>query len=241
MLFFGLSKLNIGVSLMNDSNSRMAALNPQRPKLDLQQLRLAVIAADHGSFRRAAEACQIKQSSLSRAIRQLEHSLGISVFERSPGGIRPTGEGRQFLRIARSIAEQMDVLVDSTRANARGDAGRLAVGFCTSLTAGNLRASLLDFKQRFPQIALTTSERSRTRLATALRNSVLDILILAGDVPCPDFKVMTLWSERVLVVLQHDHTLTARDIIYWTDVRDQTVLLSQYDPGRELGKTRQFT
>ncbi len=45
---------------------------------------------------------------------------------------------------------------------------------------------------------------------------------------------MSLWSERVLVVLSRDHPLTAREIVYWTDLRDETVLLSHYDPGREL-------
>src|SRR6516164_11604315 len=105
--------------------------------------------------------------------------------------------------------------------------------FCTSLTAGNLRASILDFKHRFPQVALATVERSRTHLATALRSGVLDILIVAGDLPYTDCKQMTLWSERILVVLPQDHSLAPRDITYWTDLRDETVLLSQYDPGRE--------
>lgn len=37
-----------------------------------------------------------------------------------------------------------------------------------------------------------------------------------------------------MVVLQSGHPLAAREVIYWTDLRDQTVLLSHYDPGREL-------
>ena len=147
---------------------------------------------------------------------------------------RATPAGRSFLRMSRSILEQVDALVTTTRANGRGEAGRLAIGFCTSLTAGNLRASLIEFKQRFSQIELATVERSRTRLVAGLRSSVLDVLIVAGDLPILDCKSMQLWSERILVVLQRDHPLAMRDAMYWTDLRDQTVLLSQYDPGREL-------
>jgi DNA-binding transcriptional LysR family regulator len=43
-----------------------------------------------------------------------------------------------------------------------------------------------------------------------------------------------LWSERVLVVLPHDHSLAARETIYWTDLRGEMVLLSHYDPGQEF-------
>jgi DNA-binding transcriptional LysR family regulator len=220
--------------VMNRKNSRQAFAETRNLKIDIRQLRHAVIAADFGSFRQAADACLIKQPTLSRSIRQLEHCVGATIFERSTGGITPTSAGRDFLRMARSILEQIDVLVATTRASGRGDTGGLAIGFCTSLTAGNLRASILDFKQRFPQIALATVERSRTRLATSLRNGVLDILIVAGNLPYTDCKQMSLWSERILVILPQDHSLAPRDITYWTDLRDETVLLSQYDPGREL-------
>ena len=223
-----------GIRVMNRKNSQQAFAKSRTPKIDIRQLRHAVIAADFGSFRQAADACLIKQPTLSRSIRQLEHCVGAPIFERSSGGITPTSAGRDFLRMARSILEQIDVVVATMRASGRGDSGGLAIGFCTSLTAGNLRASILDFKQRFPQVALATVERSRTHLATALRSGVLDILIVAGDLPYTDCKQMTLWSERILVVLPQDHSLAPRDITYWTDLRDETVLLSQNDPGREL-------
>jgi DNA-binding transcriptional LysR family regulator len=45
---------------------------------------------------------------------------------------------------------------------------------------------------------------------------------------------LALWSERILAVLHEDHPLRSRDVVYWTDLRDETVLLSQCDPGREI-------
>jgi DNA-binding transcriptional LysR family regulator len=159
---------------MKRNSSQAASAEFRNYKVDIRQIQHAVIAAEFGSFRQAADACLIKQPTLSRSIQQLEHCLGVPIFERSRAGIRPTSVGRDFLRMARSVLEQIDVLVATTRASGRGDIGGLAVGFCTSLTAGNLRASLLDFKGRFPEIALATVERSRARLATALRNGVLE-------------------------------------------------------------------
>jgi DNA-binding transcriptional LysR family regulator len=148
--------------------------NDRRPDaralaVDLQHLRFAVAAADIGSFRQAADALGLRQSQLSRCIRQLEHSIGVVVFERSSGGVKPTPGGREFLRTARLILEQVDSLIASAKTTERSEAGKLAVGFCTSLSTGNLRAVLLDFKTYFPHIELATVERSRTRLTTARR------------------------------------------------------------------------
>ena len=105
----------------------------------------------------------------------------------------------------------MDALVTHTHSTGRGEAGKLTVGFYTSLSAGNLRATLTDFKQRFPKIELGMAERSRTRLVAALRNGALDIAIVTGDAPIQDNKALPLWSERTLVALPEGHSLADRD------------------------------
>jgi DNA-binding transcriptional LysR family regulator len=202
--------------------------------VDLQHLRYAVAAADHGSFRRAAEMLLLRQSTLSRCISQLEYSLGLIVFERFSGGVRATTAGRHFLRTARSILEQMDSLVNSAHYAGCGEAGRLTVGFYTSISAGNLLATLVDYKKRFSQIDVYLKESSRVRLVTALRNGALDIAIVTSELPLLGNQGKPLWSERILLALLEGHPLAGKDVVYWTDLRGETVLLSQYDPGREL-------
>lgn len=218
------------------NNSRSLNLAPRRraSAIDLQHLRYAATAADLGSFRRAADALLLRQSTLSRCIGQLEHTIGVMIFERSRGGVRATTAGREFLRTARSILEQMDSLVKSTHRAGRGEVGRLSVGFHTSLSAGNLRTTLVDYQKRFSQIDVSLKESSRVRLVTALRNGLLDIAIITGDQPLLGNQVMPHWSERILLVLLEGHPLAGKDVVYWTDLRAETVLLSQYDPGREI-------
>jgi DNA-binding transcriptional LysR family regulator len=218
----------------HSSNLTQALLRGRASAVDLQQLRYAVAAADHGSFRRAAHALLLRQSTLSRCTRQLEHSIGMTIFERSSGGLRATQAGRDFLRTARSILEQIDSLVNSTYHAGRGEAGRLSVGFQTSLSTGNLRATLVDYQKRFSQIDVYLKDSSRERLVTALRSGALDIAIVTGDLPLLGSQDMPLWSERILLALLEGHPLADRDVVYWTDLRGETLLLSQYDPGREL-------
>jgi DNA-binding transcriptional LysR family regulator len=217
-----------------DSKSKNAPRRSLTSAVDLVHLRYAVAAADHGSFRRAAEALLLQQTKLSRCVRQLEERIEMIVFERSRGGVRATQAGRDFLRTARSILEQMDTLLASAHSAGRGEAGRLAIGFYTSLSAGNLRATLIDFAQRSPQIEVSMIESSRSRLATALRNGAIDVAIVTGETPLFDSRIMSLWSERVMVALPEGHRLANGETIYWTDLKSETLLISRHDPGPEI-------
>jgi DNA-binding transcriptional LysR family regulator len=217
-----------------DSKSRNAPRRSLTSAVGLAHLRYAVAAADHGSFRRAAEALLLHRTKLSRCIRQLEERIEMIVFERSSGGVRATQAGRDFLRMARSILEQMDTLMASAHSAGRGEIGRLAIGFYTSLSAGNLRATLIDYAQRFPQIQVRMIESSRTRLATALRNGAIDVAIVTGETPLLDGRIMSLWSDRIVVALPEDHRLADGETVYWTDLKGETLLTSRHDPGTDI-------
>lgn len=76
--------------------------------VELRDLRWAIVAAQHRSLRRAAEVLNIRQSTLSRCLRDVEHKLGATLFERTNGGTRPTIVGQEFLDAARHIIEEQN-------------------------------------------------------------------------------------------------------------------------------------
>ncbi|MET3579901.1 DNA-binding transcriptional LysR family regulator [Mesorhizobium robiniae] len=202
--------------------------------IELRHLRYAVAAAHYGSFRSAAEALGVKQSSLSRSIRQMEDRLGVTVFERSSSGVRLTVAGTEILRTSRHLVDGLEHMVASAKAVGRGEAGRLAIGFYTSLSAGNLCASLMELARRLPQLEIRVVEAARTNLFAGLEHGQLDIAIMTGEPAVRERGTMALWSERIMVALPTSHSLAANEIVYWTDLRCETFLLSQRDPGPEL-------
>lgn len=217
---------------MNHDEPNTTTIRGNRSSITFQHLRYTVAAADHGSFRRAAESLLVRQSTLSRRIRQLEYSIGMTVFERSSGGVRATKAGHIFLRSARSILEQVASLVRSRHTTGDGTAGQLAIGFNTSLSAGNLRETIIDHIRRFPQIEIDLFESFQTRLVAAILNREIDVAILTSEQAFPDCRSMSLWSEHMLVALPEGHELATREALYWTDLQKETVVLSQYDSGR---------
>lgn len=202
--------------------------------IELRHLRYAVAAAHYGSFRRAAEALGVKPSSLSRRISEMEDRLGVAVFERSSSGVRLTDAGTEILRASRHLVEGLDRMMASAKAAGRGETGRLAIGFYTSLSAGNLRASILEHARRFPEVEIRTVERARASLFTGLEDGTLDVAIVIGEPSGGEGGAMALWGERIMIALPEDHPMVAKEVIHWTDLRGETFLLSQRDPEREL-------
>lgn len=194
--------------------------------IELKHLRYAEAAERCGSFRKAADLLALKQSNLSRRIRHLEEQLGVALFERTNGGVRPTAAGRDFVSGVRRVLNDLQIVVDGAKAVGRGEAGYLTIGFYTSLSAGNLRASLVEYGRRFPQVEIKTIEGSRTRLFDGIQNSMIDIAIVTGEPASDCNRSMVLWSERIIVALPEDHPLAANEVIYWTDLKHERFLLS---------------
>src|SRR3977135_2627593 len=109
--------------------------------IEFREMRWGVAASQHRSLRRAAEALNVRQSTLSRCIRDLEQRLSAKLFERTNGGTRPTQEGQEFLDAANRILDETEALAMRVKTRSRGDCGRLAMGVHCSLSAGNLRAT----------------------------------------------------------------------------------------------------
>ena len=71
-------------------------------------MKYALEVAKCGSINKAAEVLLMNQPNLSRAIKELEASLGVEIFTRSAKGMVPTPEGETFLGYANKILRQVD-------------------------------------------------------------------------------------------------------------------------------------
>lgn len=76
--------------------------------MNILHLKYAVEVAKTQSISKAAENLYMGQPNLSRAIKELEESLGITIFKRTSKGITTTNDGDEFLRLARRIVAQVE-------------------------------------------------------------------------------------------------------------------------------------
>ena len=76
--------------------------------MNILHMKYAVEIAKAGSINKAAELLFVAQPNLSRAVKELESDLGITIFDRSSKGMVLTIEGREFINYAQQILRQID-------------------------------------------------------------------------------------------------------------------------------------
>jgi DNA-binding transcriptional LysR family regulator len=206
----------------------------QVQSVELRDLRLAIVASQHRSLRQAAETIRIRQSTLSRRLRDLELRVGVVLFERTSGGTRPTVAGLEFFELARRILEDTDAALRNLRSRSRGENGRLTIGTYASLAAGNMHATLADYHRRFPEVELHTMDGSHSRLISALGRDAVDVAIMANYRAGWDDRALSLWTERVIVALPEHHPLVEHDTVSWRQLVNERLILPLHGPGPEL-------
>lgn len=177
--------------------------------IELRHLRYAVAVADEGHVTRAAEKLGIQQPPLSQQIRKLEEMVGATLFRRLPRGVELTEAGRTFVEKARLILKDVDLAVEATRRNARGEEGSLAIGFTSSAAFHSLVTSAVrSFGEASPGVTLKLEESSTTDLIDALHGRLLDVAFVRSPVEQSTGLIISrVVDEEMLVALPDRHPL----------------------------------
>jgi DNA-binding transcriptional LysR family regulator len=167
-------------------------------------------------------------------LRDLEYRLDAILFERTNGGTRATTAGQEFLETARRIIEETDAAFARLKVRCRGEIGRLTIGVYASLSTGNLRATLVEYHRRFPDVDIHTVDGAHDRLLCALTSNIIDIAIMTTCCPHWDDRALPLWSERVIVAQSEHQLLGERSAAYWPELSSTRMLIPQGGLGPEL-------
>ena len=190
--------------------------------MEFRHLRYFVAVAEERHVTRAAQRLGISQPPLSQQIRALELELGVELFVRSARGVELTAAGQALLQEAYAILDQMDRAASRTVRAARGEAGRLSLGFTTSAILHPLVPEIIGaFRQDYQGVELDLHENAAMDLTEALlRHDVQAALLRSPVARPPELAFRELLQEDLLVVLPVGHRLLARGCADGVELRD---------------------
>jgi DNA-binding transcriptional LysR family regulator len=207
--------------------------------MDLRHLRYFVAVAEEGHVTRAAERLGIQQPPLSQQIRALETELDVLLFRRKPRGVELTDAGESFLVDARRILADVDTALAKVQRTARGEQGRIVVGFTSSAPFHPFLPGVLrSYRERYPLVSMVLEEAGTGDLVSALTSERLDAAFIRSPVQTGDgITVHDLLEERMLAALPSDHRLAAEveDLpIDLADLADEPFILYRRASGPGL-------
>ena len=205
--------------------------------MELRHLRYFVAVAEELHFGRAAERLHIAQPPLSRQIRDLERELGTPLFERVPRGVELTPVGRAFLPEARLTLAQAERAQRTAQRAARGEIGRLRVGFVEAATYSGILPDVLGFfRMHLPNIGLSLFEMDAAQQAEALRDGRIDVGILHSPPPDAERWLRTepVYADPLIAAVPYAHRLAGRARLALRDLAAESFVLFPRDVGPAL-------
>ncbi len=195
--------------------------------MELRHYRYFVALAAETQFTRAAARLGIRQPSLSQQMNDLEAEVGVALFRRSPQGAVLTEAGKVFLDRARSLLAASDLAVSAARRAARGELGRLRLGFTASSIFNPLVSSMIQgFRRAYPDVALELRELNTTYLLAQLEDHSLDAaFVRPGQVGEDAGAFLLLEAEPLLAALPDEHRCARSKTINLRDLSDEPLIM----------------
>ncbi len=180
--------------------------------MDIRRLRYFVAVAEEGHITRAAERLGIQQPPLSQQIRALETELDVQLFRRKPRGVEMTDAGRTLLADARRILSDVDGALARARRTARGEQGRIVVGFTSSAPFHPFVPRVIRrFRELYPRVSLVLEEGGTGDLVAALGAERLDAAFIRSPAPASEgIAVHPLLEEPMVAALPSGHPLAPK-------------------------------
>jgi DNA-binding transcriptional LysR family regulator len=199
-------------------------------RVKLRDLHIALAVAEAGSMTRAAEELAVSYPVVSKTISELEHTLGVKLFDRSSSGVEPTHYGRALLKSGVAVFDEMRRGLQQIEFIKQPDVGELRIGSSIVTDAGLLPAIIERFSQEFPRAVVNVlPENIAIQQYDNLRDRKVELVV--GRLPTtmtePDLIAEPLFDEPPVVVAGAESCWAKRRNLALADLIGEPWVLAQ--------------
>ena len=205
----------------NENPPERAMENDLAWRLDWNLLRSFMVIMDVGSITEAARRLELKQPTVSNALRRLEETLGRRLIERGPRNFEPTDHGRalyeQVTQMFGSI-ERLSALLEKEMTEV---SGTVAIAMATHVTTPLVDETLTEFQQRHPNTTISITVRSSRAIIDMIRakRSAIGVCLVREKDPALEYH--HLFRENFGFFCGPTHRLFGRTDLIVDDLRGE--------------------
>jgi DNA-binding transcriptional LysR family regulator len=177
------------------------------PDISLNLLRVFGAVGEHLHISRAAESLHVSQPAVSKAVRELERQLGVSLLDRGTRAVVLTEAGRDLLRHARVILSVKKLAEEELRLHLGLERGRLRVGASTTVSMYYLPAFVAAFRDLHPGVEIEMTTANTTEIADGLAAYAYDLALVEGPVRRESLVVRRWLEDELIVIASPRHSL----------------------------------
>lgn len=193
--------------------------------MNFNQLKYIIAVDRFRNFARAAQDCDIAQSTLSKEIQRLEKEYGVMIFDRSRHPVVPTMKGVDLLIQAHKMLDEYERFDRIARQTNNEPSGEFNLGILPSLAPYLLPLFVNRLSARYPELIMHITELGTREMEEQLQGGTIDGGISISPFFKQGFYESPLFEERFVIYLNEDHLLAMRKSIHWDDLPLDELLL----------------
>lgn len=170
-----------------------------------EQLRIFVAVAERGHVTNAAGFLAISQSAASAAIKALERSSGVQLFNRVGRAVELSSAGRRFLPEARAVLERIAVARHVLVNASQTVAGSLAIAASQTIASYWLPRRLAAFQEEHPAVRLDVSIGNTRQVENKVLDGTADLGLVEGRTESDLLRRARVDVDRLLLVVADAH------------------------------------
>lgn len=189
------------------------------PKLNFKQIEMLWTVVTSGSISAAAKQLDVTQPAISRMLAQTEAQVGVALFERIRGRLRPAKALNDLLPEIDRAQKALQRVNDMTRALADSRGGVLKVASNPSLSTHVMPRALAAFRERYPGTLLRfQTETTIQEVAEKLLSGEVDAAVLTIPAEHPFLTSQTLCEGRLVAVIPAAYEVSRRRHVSLADL-----------------------
>ena len=198
----------------------MSESNRIERRLKLNDVRVLMTVAEAGSMHKAAERLGTSQPAVSRAIADLEQTLGVRLLDRSSRGIHPTQCGLAMIRRGIAAFDELRQGIKDVEFLADPMAGELRIGCTESWAGGPLVAVFDQLSQQHPRASFEIVTGNQPALYGQLLDRKFEVLIARTVTQLIDERMVTetLFDSPTVVAASSQNPWTRRRKVELTEL-----------------------
>jgi DNA-binding transcriptional LysR family regulator len=179
--------------------------------MDLRQLEALLAVAEEGSFTAAADTLRTVQSNVSEHIRQLEQSLGVTLFVRNRSGAVATEFGERVIERARAIRSEIEALHQDLSMLQGLETGHATFGVVGTVSRSLVPRVVAEMRRVAPGVSLRLTEGASERLAGEVAQRELASALVTEPVTDPRLQVEHVRDEGLVAIVPIASEVPARE------------------------------
>lgn len=200
--------------------------------LRLRQIEVLHAIMQTGSVTAAAKLLNVSQPSVSTVLQHMESQLGMQLFKRSGGRLKPSPEAEALLPELSDIFRRVNRLSQNARSLARGRLGRITVAGTLALSNGYIVDAVSTFAQSHPDVDVTIHSLQTPDIIERVLSREINVGVCYGEINNSGLRTEEFAKGAMICVMPETHPLARKKHVRIRDLVGETLIT--YDDGDVL-------